>query len=49
MLVGPSFTALTVIAIVSLSVIAPGAPVLPRSLVVTVRTSLPLKMSVPGR
>src|SRR5882724_6423846 len=41
---GASFTALTVMATVSTSVLAPPEPVLPRSLVVTVRLALPLKL-----
>src|SRR5882724_5132421 len=43
---GASFTALTVMATVSTSVLAPPEPVLPRSLVVTVRLALPLKLPV---
>src|SRR5882724_5567837 len=43
---GASFTALTVMATVSTSVLAPPEPVLPKSLVVTVRLALPLKLPV---
>src|SRR5882724_9205196 len=45
-LTGASFTALTVMATVSTSVWAPPEPVLPRSLVVTVRLAAPLKLPV---
>src|SRR5882672_10581155 len=45
-LTGASLTALTVMATVSTSVLAPPEPVLPKSLVVTVRLALPLKLPV---
>ena len=47
--IGPSLTALTLIEIVSESVCSPPAPVLPRSLVVSVMVALPLKFDAGWR